>query len=145
MLYLLVFGNPYLKEDSLAVRIADLLIEDKIKGVEIIKCISPDELLNYFDKRFVILDVVKDARDVVVIDDIDRLQAGKIVSLHDFDLGFFLKLMKETGKMDKVTIIGVPQNAGKAELKGIKEKVKKVLESFACTITPPASRAVGSE
>lgn len=121
MLHILTFGNPYLKDDSLAVRVADLIIEDRIPGIEIIKCISPDELLNYFDKDFVILDVVKDAKDVMIIDDIERLQAGRIVSLHDFDLGFFLKLMKETGRMDKIMIIGIPQQG---EIRDIKEKVK---------------------
>ena len=93
MLYLLTFGNPYIKEDNLAVRVADLIIEDKVPGIEVVKCISPDEILSYIGKEFFILDVVKGAEDVMIIDDMDRLQSGKLVSLHDFDLGFFLKLM----------------------------------------------------
>ena len=124
MLYLLCFGNPYLKEDNLAITIADSIIADKIPGIEVVKCISPDELLNYFDKDFFILDVVKDAKEVVLIDDIDKIQSGNIVSLHDFDLGFFLKLMKETGRISKVRIIGIPQQG---DIKDIKKKILSLL------------------
>jgi hydrogenase 3 maturation protease len=117
MLYLLCFGNPYLEEDNLAINIADSLIKDRIKGLEIIKCISPDEILSYTDKDFYILDVVKDAEEVMLIDDIDRLKTANMVSLHDFDLGFFLKLMKETGRIDKIKIIGIPQSGDISTLK----------------------------
>ncbi|MBW2972587.1 hypothetical protein KY359_06125 [Candidatus Woesearchaeota archaeon] len=124
MLYLLAFGNPYLNEDNLALHVADSIIEDRIKGVEVIKCLSPEEVLNYTDRDFVILDVVKDLEAVTIIDDIDRLKAGGMVSLHDFDLGFFLKLMKETGKLEKVRIIGIPQ---KGKVQDIKKKVLTLL------------------
>jgi hydrogenase 3 maturation protease len=124
MLYLLAFGNPYINEDSLAITIADSIIKDKIKGLEVVKCISPEEVINYTDKDFYILDVVKDLEEVMIIDDIDRLKGEGMVSLHDFDLGFFLKLMKKTGKLDKVNIIGIPQQG---DIKSIKEKVLDVL------------------
>lgn len=124
MIYILCFGNPYLKEDNLAVQVADIIIAEKVPGIEIVKCISPDEILSYLDRDFVILDVVKDAKEVMLIDDIDRLKSGSIVSLHDFDLGFFLKLMKETGKIDKVRIIGIPQQG---DIKDIKKDVITLL------------------
>ncbi len=124
MLYILAFGNPYLNEDNLALHIADSIIEDRIKGVEVVKCISPEEVLDYTDRDFVIIDVVKDLEEVTVIDSIDRLKAEGMVSLHDFDLGFFLKLMKETGQIDKVKIIGIPM---KGDIKGIKKKVLELL------------------
>lgn len=135
MLHILTFGNPYLKDDSLAVRVADLLVRDRIQGIEVVKCISPDELLNYFDREFVILDVVQGAKDVIMIDDIDRLQSGMTVSLHDFDLGFFLKLMKETGRMESIRIIGVPQEA---DIEDVKVKVKKKILDI---LSPPPSRS----
>ena len=124
MLYILCFGNPYLEEDNLAIQVADLIIAEKVPGIEIIKCISPDEILSYLGKAFIILDVVKDAKDVMLIDDIEKLKSGSIVSLHDFDLGFFLKLMKETGKIGKVRIIGIPQQG---DIKDIKKKVITLL------------------
>jgi Ni,Fe-hydrogenase maturation factor len=124
MKYLLAFGNPYLKEDNLALELADILIKEKIKGIEIVKCISPEEVMDYLDKDFYILDVVKGLKEVKMIDDINMLQSGKMVSLHDFDLGFFLKLMKETGKIDKVKIICIPQEG---DVEKIKEEVIKIL------------------
>jgi Ni,Fe-hydrogenase maturation factor len=120
MQYLLCFGNPYLSEDNLALEVGDAIIKDKIKGLEVIKCVAPDEVMSYIGKDFFILDVVKGMKKVMLISDIDRLQSGDLVSLHDFDLGFFLKLMKETGKIKDVKIIGIPQ---KGNLKDIKKEV----------------------
>jgi Ni,Fe-hydrogenase maturation factor len=117
MLYLLVFGNPYLNEDNLAITIADSMLKDRVKGIEIVKCISPEEVMNYTDKDFMILDVVKGAKDVMFIEDIDRLKASNTVTMHDFDLGFFLKLMKETGQINSVRIIGMPQEGDIGDLK----------------------------
>ncbi len=124
MKYILCFGNPYINEDNLALCVADLLSKESIKGIEIVKCISPEEILNYLDKEFLILDVVKGAKDVVIIEDIDMLRSDSKVSMHDFDLGFFLKLMKETGKLDKVRIIGIPQ---KGDVEKLKDKVISLL------------------
>lgn len=124
MLYLLAFGNPYLNEDNLALKIADSILEDRIPELEVIKCLSPEEVLNYTDKDFFILDVVKDIDRVMVIDNIDQLKGGGLISLHDFDLGFFLKLMKETGKIEKVKIIGIPQSG---DIEIIKKKVIDIL------------------
>jgi hydrogenase 3 maturation protease len=124
MLYLLAFGNPYLNQDNLALSIADAIITDKIKGLEVVKCISPEEVLNYTDKEFFILDVVKDAKEIIMIDDIDKLRSSNMVTLHDFDLGFFLKLMKETGQIEKVKIIGIPQQG---DITQIKQKVISML------------------
>jgi Ni,Fe-hydrogenase maturation factor len=125
MLYLLCFGNPYLDEDNLALQVADLIVKDKIKGLEVVKCIQPDEILSYTDKDFMILDVAQGAKCVTLIDDIDRLKSSSLCTLHDFDLGFFLKLMKETGKLEKVRIICIPQ---KGDVKKIKQQVLDLLQ-----------------
>ncbi len=124
MLYVLCFGNPHLEDDNLAFKVGKLLTKDKIKDLTVIDCFSPDEIFNYFDKEFVILDVVKNIKEVVIIEDIDKLQANSICSLHDFDLGFFLKLMKKMGKINNIKIIGIPQ---KGNLNNIKKTVKKMV------------------
>ena len=46
--------------------------------------------------------------DYVDFGDIDALEFSVIFSLHDFDLSFFLKILKEAGKLDKARIIGIP-------------------------------------
>jgi Ni,Fe-hydrogenase maturation factor len=124
MQYLLAFGNPYLNEDNLALQVADLIIKDRIKGLEVVKCVSPDEVLGYTDKDFFILDVAEGAKQATLIDDIDKLKSRSLCTLHDFDLGFFLKLMKETGKLDKVRIICIPQ---KGDINNIKKDVLALL------------------
>jgi len=44
--------------------------------------------------------------------DIDKIELSPQVSLHDFDLGLNLKLMKKLGKIQKATIIGIPPKIG---------------------------------
>ncbi|HHE36297.1 MAG TPA: hypothetical protein ENL16_00600 [Candidatus Woesearchaeota archaeon] len=113
---ILVFGNPYLEEDNLAFRLGEKLGK---KGFRVEHCTKPDDLLNYELKDVLILDVAKGIDKVEVFDDIDSLEFSVIFSLHDFDLSYFLKLLKETGKVEKVNIIGIPQ--GYDEEKAVKE------------------------
>ncbi|MBW3017473.1 hypothetical protein KY316_03795 [Candidatus Woesearchaeota archaeon] len=114
---ILVFGNEFLENDSMAKKLADEVGSEKF-----VKCDRVEDILKY--KDFVIMDVVEGIDKVMVIDDVDRLKASKLVSLHDFDLGFFLKLLKETGKLDKVKIIGIPM---KGNLHEIKKQVMALL------------------
>ena len=118
---ILVFGNPYLKEDNLALRVANRL---KIKDFELVKCSNPDDLLNHNLNTSIILDVAKGIEQVTLFDDIDSLEFSVIFSLHDFDLSYFLKLLKETGKLEKVNIIGIPDSYD--EEKAVNE-VKRLL------------------
>ncbi len=111
-----VFGNEYLADDSLAKRVAA-----RISGIDFVRCTSPDELLDAQEEDIVILDVVKDASEVMVINDISRLKTRSLVSLHDFDLAFFLKLMQGMGINKNIRIIGIP-SVGNPEL--LAKKVK---------------------
>ena len=47
----------------------------------------------------------------------DKLNATKTTTMHDFDLGTVLKLMKEAGQVKKVKIIGLPLNRDKKEIR----------------------------
>ena len=114
---ILVFGNEFLEQDSMAKRLADEIGSDKF-----VKCDRVEDILKYDD--FIIMDVVEGIDKVMIIDDVNKLKANKLVSLHDFDLGFFLKLLKETGKLDKVKIIGIPQ---KGNLQEIKKQVMELI------------------
>lgn len=98
------FGNPYVEEDSLALELADEL---EIEGLEFIKCDGPDFLMDY-EGDLIILDVAKGIEKVELIDDPNKLSSNNMVSLHDFDLQFFLKLLHELGKLGKLSIVAVP-------------------------------------
>lgn len=109
-----VFGNPYLEEDNLAYRVAKHL--ENTEGVTLFRCRSPDSLLDHHEGPLVILDVVKDTDQPVRITNIKQLKTRSMVSLHDFDLGFFLHLLQEMGLLDEVTIIGIPQHGNPEQL-----------------------------
>ena len=125
---ILVFGNPYLEEDNLAVKVANSLALQGLKGFELVHCSKPDELLNYDLNEAVILDVAQGIEKVELFNDLGGLEFSVIFSLHDFDLGFFLKLLKETGKIKNVRMIGIPQGYDEKkavdEVKAIVSKTK---------------------
>ncbi|MDO8740779.1 MAG: hypothetical protein Q7J54_04390 [Candidatus Woesearchaeota archaeon] len=115
MTAVLCFGNEFLENDSLAKKIAD---EIKLEGFEFIKTDNVDDILNYANSdELYILDVVENIRKTVLIKNIDDLKSSKICTLHDFDLGFYLKLMKEIGKIKEIRIIGIPQEGNTEEIK----------------------------
>lgn len=98
---LFVFGNEYLEDDSMARRVAVHL-----NNVELVHCRSPEQLFG--EENINILDVVKGVDKPIIITNISQLKTRNILSLHDFDLGFFLNLLKEMGQEPKIKIFGLP-------------------------------------
>ena len=64
-------------------------------------------------KELVIIDTVVGIDKVMIIDNINDIELNNVYSMHDFDLGFNLKLLKKIGQLDKITIFGVPQKYDK--------------------------------
>lgn len=102
--YVLCFGSRNRKGDDLAFHLAKKM---KRKGVHWIACHSPEEIFYHMDKEFAILDVAEGIRKVTVLEDASKLQQNRLVSLHDFDVGFFLKLLQKMGR-HKIRIVAVP-------------------------------------
>ena len=115
-----VFGNPYLEDDNLALKVAKKLGDI----ANFISCSSPDDLLKVKEEELVLLDVVRNIHEPIIIERIEQIKTRKITSLHDFDVGFFLTLMHNTGWAKKIKIIGLPQQGNPDE---ISEKVKEWL------------------
>jgi len=107
---LYVFGNEHLEGDKLAREVASSL-----RGFTVVHCRSPDELLGA-EGDILILDVVKGIRKPMVIGDVSQLKTRKMMSLHDFDVGYFLTLMDGMGMGKKVKIVGIPQQGEKGKL-----------------------------
>jgi Ni,Fe-hydrogenase maturation factor len=121
----LCFGNPDLSEDSLSLEIAKEL---SIPGFEFIHSTKPDILFNYIgNDSLYIMDMVYGIDKVTLITDLDKLKLEHSVSAHDLDLGFFLKLMQATGKLNTINIIGLPRAREKQE---IKAQVRELLTSI---------------
>lgn len=123
----LCFGSEFLKEDRLCFDICDEL-KDGARGFRFVKCMLPNEILEYLNHdKVIILDVVKGIDDVVVIKDFKMLKERKIATVHDFDLGFFLEVLGRMRDMGNVIIIGVPMGFDKEVAK---EKVKGILDKL---------------
>ena len=123
-----VFGNEFFEGDEVPKKIAKLIIEDFKFNTkfqfDFIFAESPNEILNA-KNELIILDVVKGINEVKLLENIDDLILANSVTCHDLDLGFYLKLMKQTGQITKVKIIGIP--FGNTNYLNLKEKIEKIL------------------
>jgi Ni,Fe-hydrogenase maturation factor len=119
---ILVLGNEFIKEDSLAKKLS-IELKKEFKEMEFININDFFQLLNYlqFKDILIILDVVKDISFPKILK-ITDLKNKSIVNSHDFDAGFFLKL---AGKEQNLKIIGVPVSG---EISTIKKEVIKLLK-----------------
>jgi len=101
-----IFGNPLLPFDNMPLKLKSRLAK-QFPDISFITA-DPNENLAPQKKELIIIDTVVGVKKVEVINDIDKIQLNKMYSLHDFDLGFNLKLLKKIGTLKKVTIFAVP-------------------------------------
>jgi len=99
----LVFGNPFLENDSLPLKLLPKL-RKTFPSIEF-KEIDPTEDLDKQGRDLVILDTVEGIDNVIELNSIEQLYANKVYTMHDFDLAYNLKLLKKIGKIDSVRII----------------------------------------
>lgn len=110
-----LFFGSYVEGDDLAFEIYDM-IKRKIKGKKVVKCQSPFELTSYLKEgEIIIVDVVRGINGVRIFDDLDDFKDTQTVTIHDLDLGFFMKIL-ETMKGAKFKIIGVPFGSRKEDV-----------------------------
>ena len=117
-----VFGNPLVKEDSLALKVAERL-KGKVNGIEFEAVQSLDEIKK--TEGLYIMDVALGLEKVELVEDLDCLEARQPVSGHDFDLALELKMLKKVGRIGSVKIIAIPVGY---ELEKAVLEVKAVLE-----------------
>jgi len=107
-----VFGNPLVKEDSLPLKLINKLKKKfpllQFKEFDTVEDLELEEELN-------IIDTVKGIKKVELIKDIEKISTNRIYSLHDFDLGYNLKLFKKMKMIDKVRIFGIPSSIKEKE------------------------------
>jgi Ni,Fe-hydrogenase maturation factor len=119
MVRVLALGNEFIKGDSLAKEVGDFLKKD----FEVVKIKDSFELMEILkDKEdFVVLDVVQNLKEVREIG-LDDLRVNSVLSAHDFDAGFVLKLFG-----DKIKIVGIPMEGDVFE---IENKVNEMIRNF---------------
>jgi hypothetical protein len=118
---LLCFGNEFLENDRLAKDIGK-----EIRNVEVKLLDSPEQIMDYLGNKIYILDVVKGIKKITVIRDTDSLKERNISTLHDLDLGFFLKVIGALEKKMDLTIIGLPM---KYDLLKACEEIQKIMSN----------------
>lgn len=101
-----VFGNKDIKEDKNAFLAAEYL-KGKIPEINF-KFMEISDEVSFDNENPVIMDVVLGINEVILFDDIDKVEMPPRVSAHDFDLGFQLKYLKKIGKIKKAMIVGIP-------------------------------------
>lgn len=112
-----VFGSEIVENDRLAFKVADKILEMCDKGgakdqVQIVKCTDPEEMLalpkaELEGQDVAVLDVAKGIQNVQPLM-IDDLQPKGIFTIHDFNLGMYLKLLQATGEVRNIRIVGIP-------------------------------------
>jgi len=114
MVKILCLGNEFIKEDSFAKKISKELKNQ----FEIINIKDSFELLSHLqqNQNIIILDVVENLKQPALLT-IDDLKENNIITAHDFDAGFFLKLLEKD-----VKIIGIPMGGEVGEVsEGVEE------------------------
>ncbi|MEM4133682.1 MAG: hypothetical protein QXO35_00475 [Candidatus Micrarchaeia archaeon] len=120
------FGNPLIKNDSLPLEIIPEL-EKKFPMIKFIPAEYPDEIED--ENEINIIDTVDGVENVRLITNIDEICENRRCSMHDFDLGMTLKIMKKIGKIKKINIFAIPM--GYKKRKAIKEIEKLLNETLA--------------
>lgn len=106
----LVFGNPMVGRDSMPLKLIGKLRE-RFPDMEFVE-FDPNENLEREGRDLNIIDAIEGIDSVVMITDIEEIQDSPRVSMHDFDLGYSLKLLKKLKLIDSVRIFGIPMKLG---------------------------------
>jgi hypothetical protein len=115
------FGSEHYDGDEVALKLAPSL---SISGYDFIVAETPTEIMKAQGSIY-IMDVVKGIDAVQILDNVDDLSLCNSLTCHDLDVGFFLKLMKETGKLSSVQIIALP--FGEKDYAKLKDGVESLL------------------
>ncbi len=100
-----VFGNPDLPEDSLAIRLLPKL-KEKFPEIDF-QIKDPNEDWD-IPEEMIVIDTVQGINAIKVFDDLSIFENAPRLTLHDFDLGSYLKYLAKLGKLKKIKIIGLP-------------------------------------
>jgi hypothetical protein len=110
---ILIFGSPLVERDSLPLKLMDEL-RARFPKIEF-KEFDPNENLENEGRSLNIIDTVEGIDRVTLITNIDAIKTSRLYSMHDFDLGYSLKLLKKLNYLDSVKIFGVPMKIKKNE------------------------------
>lgn len=126
---ILVFGNPLVEKDNLAIKLLPKL-QKSFPNIPFIH-LDPTENLDQFGEELTVIDVVENIPGPIIIKEINQLAIQKIHSMHDFDLAYNLKLLEKLGKLKKITIFGLPTSMNEDKALGwLKKNLKTLFSSY---------------
>jgi Ni,Fe-hydrogenase maturation factor len=105
MLY--VLGNPLVAADSVPLILASRLTP-AFPQLTVVEIDPTEDFIPEPDA--LILDTVLGVSQTTVFHSLDDFMPHQMVSPHDYDLGFHLRLLQKIGKLSAITIIGIPAN-----------------------------------
>ncbi len=121
---ILVFGNPLVGSDSIALRVAQSL---KNKAGFVFEFVNSPEELGKFGKELLIMDAVQGLDRIELLQGLDKIRLAPRITTHDFDLTFNLKLLEKTKKISKIRIIAIPQEMRLQDaVFGVEKLLKKI-------------------
>lgn len=104
-----LFGNEDVEIDSRPLTLEGI-VNKTFPRITSIK-IKPNDELTFIDEQNpILIDTVLGINEVSLFDesDIEKIVLSPRASVHDFDLGFQLKLLKKMGMLKKWHLIGIP-------------------------------------
>ncbi|MFO7711228.1 MAG: hypothetical protein R6V53_05680 [Candidatus Woesearchaeota archaeon] len=110
----LCLGNEFIEDDKLCLELADEL---EIPGITFTKC-TIDHFLDaaQTERKLIILDVA-DIDSIRRITDPSYLSNRNMMTNHDLDLSFYIKLLHELDKLPEIEIIAVPKDIAKDKVR----------------------------
>jgi hypothetical protein len=96
------FGNPYLEQDNLAVKVSQA-IKNEFPDVQFIHITNTFQLLDLNLDNSLLFDVAEVPKPMFI--STDKVIPPSLTTTHDFDLGFFLKLIEK-----KADLFVIPKN-----------------------------------
>ena len=120
-----LFGNPDLENDSMPFRVEKYL-KKKMRKVEFAHEDPNGDCEPPPDGEWIIIDSVQGISTPKIFREVDDIILSKSLTMHDYDLGMHLKLLKKIHPDISVKIIGVPMSGNE---KKISEKVFFLISS----------------
>jgi hypothetical protein len=119
-----LIGNLLVDEDSMPLKLKPML-QKEFPRIEFLE-FDPTENFPEESDEICMIDSVKGINEPRIFTDIDEFIIKKRVSMHDFDLSWEMKLLKKTGRLKKIFIIGIPQTGDNNK---IFEQIKPFIEA----------------
>jgi len=111
MMKVLIFGNILVEGDNFGLKLIPEL-KKKFENIEFVE-FDPTEDLQKEGRKLLVIDAVigiDSVRELILKEekDFDRVELSGGVGMHDFDLGYNLRILKNLDLIDEVRIICVP-------------------------------------